>query len=118
MEDDKAQSEQAARLVRRAISRDEPLFVSDVVLCETVWVLLAAYRVSKRETCETLSQLLKAKHLGFGNVDSLTRALEAFFAGKGDFADYVVREHARAAGCEQVATFDRALLKEKGFVAP
>ena len=26
--------------------------------------------------------------------------------GGGDFADYVIREHARAGGCEAVATFD------------
>jgi predicted nucleic-acid-binding protein len=44
--------------------------------------------------------------------------LEGFVAGKGNFADYVIKEHARAAGCDGVATFDRALLKEEGFVAP
>jgi predicted nucleic-acid-binding protein len=37
--------------------------------------------------------------------------------GKGDFADYVIREQARAAGCERIATFDRALLEEELFVA-
>jgi len=30
----------------------------------------------------------------------------------------VIREQARAAGCESVATFDRALLKEEHFAAP
>ena len=39
-------------------------------------------------------------------------------AFEGDFADYVIKEHARAAGCDEVATFDWALLKEPGFVAP
>jgi len=45
-------------------------------------------------------------------------ALDGYEAGKGDFADYLVREHARAADCESVATFDRVLVKERGFVAP
>jgi predicted nucleic-acid-binding protein len=44
--------------------------------------------------------------------------VEAFAAGRGDFADYVMRESARAAGCHEVATFDRALLREPGFIAP
>jgi len=44
VEDDKAQSARAARLVARAVSEDQPLFVSDVVMCETVWVLLAEGR--------------------------------------------------------------------------
>ena len=118
VEDDKAQSEKAARLVRRAIASGEPLFISDVVLCETVWVLLAAYRVPRAEAGEVLARLLKARHLQFSDHGSLSRALESFLAGKGDFADYVIREQARAAGCDEVATFDRALLNEQGFTAP
>lgn len=43
VEDDKAQSAKAARLVESAVARNQTLFVSDIVLCETVWVLLSAY---------------------------------------------------------------------------
>lgn len=116
--DDKAQSARAARLIGRAVARDETLFVSDIVLCETVWVLFSAYGLSRSAVVDLLGQLLKASHLGFRDVDSLLRALDGFGAGKGDFADYVIQEQARVAGCSGVATFDRALLKEKGFVAP
>jgi predicted nucleic-acid-binding protein len=118
VEDDKAQSAKAAKLVARAISDDEPLFVPDVVVCETVWVLSAAYRVPKVEIGEILGRLFMATHLRFDDVDRLSRALEAFGNGKGDYAEYVIREQARGAGCEQVATFDRVLLKEAAFVAP
>jgi len=118
VEDDKAQSAKAAKLVARAVSEDEPLFVSDVVVCETVWVLSAAYRVPRAEIGEILGRLYVATHLRFHDVDRLARALEAFNAGKGDYADYVIREQARAVGCEEVATFDRVLLKETGFAAP
>ena len=54
----------------------------------------------------------------FEAPDGLGRALSAFARGTGDFADYVTRERAREAGCTEVATFDRALLREDGFVAP
>lgn len=118
VEDDRAQSAKAARLVQRAVARSETLFVSDVVLCETVWVLLAAYRVTRAEVGHVLGQLLKASHLSFRNVELVVGALKAFGAGKGDFADYLIQAHARAAGCSEVATFDRALLKEKGFTSP
>ena len=37
--------------------------------------------------------------------------------GKGDFADYVIRELARKEGCSEVVTFDKVLLKEAGFAA-
>ncbi|TMB31356.1 MAG: type II toxin-antitoxin system VapC family toxin [Deltaproteobacteria bacterium] len=118
VEDDKAQSARAARLVARAIEADEPLFIPDVVICETVWVLLAAYQVPRLQVGETLGRLLMAAHLRFQDVDRLSRALQAFLAGKGDFADYVIREEARAAGCDRVATFDRVLLRESAFIAP
>jgi predicted nucleic-acid-binding protein len=54
----------------------------------------------------------------FSSSDQLTRALEAYTSGKGDFADSLIREHARAAGADTVATFDRSLLKERGFSRP
>lgn len=118
VEDDKAQSAKVVRFVARAIAADEALFLSDVVICETVWVLVAAYRVPRAEIGATLRRLLMAAHLRFEDPDRLSRALEAFVAGKGDFADYVIREEARAAGCDRIATFDRVLLKESAFVAP
>jgi predicted nucleic-acid-binding protein len=118
VEDDEAQSARAAKLVGRAIRDGEQLFVADVVLCEFVWVLRASYGVGRAEIADVLQRLLKAAHLAFTDSDPLKRAAEAFARGKGDFADYVIREQARAAGCERVATFDRALLKEEHFVAP
>lgn len=118
VEDDERQTRAAAALVDRAIAAGEPLFVSDLVLCETVWVLAGSYLVPRAEIGATLRDLVRAKHLEFATVDLLARAVEAFAQGKGDFADYVIREHARAAGYELVATFDRALLREQGFAAP
>ena len=55
---------------------------------------------------------------GFSSNDQLARALDAYRLGKGDFADYLIREHAKAAGAAAVATFDRALLAEAGFTSP
>lgn len=118
VEDDEQQSRLAARLIKAAIERDGQLFISDIVLCETVWVLSSAYRFSRPEIAAALSGLLRARAVVFSSSDRLTRALEAYTKGKGDFADYLIREHARAAGAETVATFDRSLLKERGFSKP
>lgn len=118
VEDDARQTAAAAKLVDQAVADDQPLFVSDVVLCEFVWVLGGSYRVPRAEIGRVLRELVRARHLSFDAPDQLVRALEAFLLGKGDFADYVIQEHARTAGCETVATFDRALLKERGFTVP
>jgi len=117
VKDDATQTALAAELIDRVIAADESLFVSDIVVCETVWVLRVSYRVGRSEVAALLRQLFRARHLLFRAVDQLSRALEAYAAGKGDFADYVIREHARAADCESVATFDTVLVRERGFVA-
>ncbi len=116
VKDDAKQTALAAALIDRAIAADEPLFVSDIVVCETVWVLQVSYRVGRNEVAALLRQLFRARHLLFRAVDQLSRALDAYAAGKGDFADYLIREHARAAECDTVATFDAVLVKERGFV--
>jgi predicted nucleic-acid-binding protein len=118
VDDDPQQSRQAARLIERAVARDESLFISDMVFCETVWVLVSAYGLPRTEIADALGALLRARSLVFASTDRLASALEAYRRGKGDFADYLIREQAHAHGADAVATFDKALLKEPGFVAP
>ena len=118
VEDDVEQTARAAAFVRKAAAKGEPLFVSDVVLCEVVWVLARAYSFSRDVLAAALRRLLSARQLTFADADVLDRALTSYGSGRGDFADYVIREHAREAGCRSVATFDRALLKEDGFERP
>ena len=116
--DDEAQAARVGRLFERASKAGEPLFVSDLVLCETVWVLLQSYQFSRSDVAKTLADLLRARQLTFTDPDSLRSALAAFVSGKGDFADYLLREQASELGCRTVATFDKALLKETGFTVP
>ena len=49
VEDDKAQTAAAVALVKRAVAADEGLFVTDIVLCEVVWVLRYSYEVPRLE---------------------------------------------------------------------
>ena len=118
VEDDKVQSRRASKLIENAISEGEELFISDVVMCETVWVLSSAYSCSRAEICDVLGNLLRARSVVFTSSDRLARSLEHYRKGKGDFADYLIRELAKAAGADSVATFDRKLLKEPGFQKP
>lgn len=118
VEDDARQTAAATKLIDHAVAADQPLFVSSIVLCEFVWVLAGSYRVSRAEIGRVLRELLRARHLAFDAPDQLVRALDAFLQSNGNFADYLIREQGRAAGCDTVATFDRALHKERGFMAP
>ena len=115
VEDDSEQTNRADALFRRAAAKGLSIFVSDVVLCELVWVLATAYKVPRAEIASALANLTRAKQIEIGNADLVYRALAAYRAGKGDFADYVIREHALAAGCSSVATFDKRLWAEPVF---
>ena len=117
VDDDEIQSARARRLIEKAISDEESLFVSDVVLCETFWVLASAYKVARKEIDAVFSELLQARALAFESRDRLADALAGFSRGRGDFADYIIGARAREAGCSTVATFDRALFREPGFTA-
>lgn len=117
VEDDEKQTAAAARLIAKAKREGEPLFVTDVTLVEVVWVLATSYRVERREIVRVVGELLHTKELVFRSRPVLMGALSSFAGGKADFADYVIRELAREGGAGEVATFDRALLKEEGFVS-
>jgi predicted nucleic-acid-binding protein len=116
--DDAAQARRAKALVDRLTEREERAHVSDVVLCELVWVLGRSYGLARADVAFALASLVQSKQLSFDSVDHVLRALAAYEVGRGDFADYLVREHARAAGCETVMTFDQALLSEEAFASP
>ena len=75
-------------------------------------------RVADLPRLSTVDTLLRATHLSFPTRAELRTALGAYATGRGDFADYVIRERALAAGCTAVVTFDRALHGEPGFAAP
>jgi predicted nucleic-acid-binding protein len=81
-------------------------------------VLERSYRQKRAEIAGVLTRLLHSRHLVFTAAEKLARALEAYGRGKAQFADYLIREDARATGCTAVATFDGGLLEEPGFLAP
>ncbi len=118
IEDDADQTARAAVLIRKTLAGNETIYVSDIVLCEIVWVLKRLYRKSKLEIIKIIRIVLLAEGLVFNSTEAIWSALDAYEQGRGDFADYIIREQARDAGCEVVATFDKVLVKEEGFIEP
>jgi AbrB family looped-hinge helix DNA binding protein len=50
--------------------------------------------------------------------EAVRRAFDRFVERGGDYADYLIVERCRAAGCERVASFDRGLGQEEGVFEP
>jgi predicted nucleic-acid-binding protein len=116
--DDPKQAREAKALVTKLDEDEARAFVSDIVLCELVWVLASCYHLGRAQIVIALRKLVAARQLQFDSTDNILRAISAYETSKGDFADYLIREHARAAGCETVVTFDKALHGDAGFAAP
>lgn len=118
VEDDETQRAQVVALFRRAEAEGAQLFVPDPVLCEVLWVLRGCYRRDRAFVASAVEVLAESRQLRFGDPDRVACAVARFRAGRGDFADYLIREGAEAEGCNAVATFDGELLGESGFVHP
>ena len=115
--DDAAQARKAKALVE-SLDEDTRAYVPDIVLCELVWVLTRAYGFDRTRVSKALRLLASARQLQLHSVDHVLRAIAAYEKGSGDFAHYLIREQAKAAGCASVITFDKKLLKEDSFASP
>lgn len=115
--DDPKQSSAAVQLINRCADKGESIFISQLVLCELVWVLSYAYDFARKEIAALLNDLRRAAQLEIENPDQVGRALERYGSSRGDFADYLIAERAVAHGCTSIATFDRALRSDPRFVS-
>ena len=116
--DDPEQARKAKDLVHQLDDVEARAYVSDIVLCEIVWVLGSCYGFDRVQIALALKKLVGARQLRFDANDQILRAISAYESSKGDFADYLIREHATAAGCDSIVTFDKSLHGDSGFVSP
>ena len=108
-EDDPVQARKAAAWIGTVVARGDRCYVGAIVLCELAWVLRGAYEVSKVDLLQTLDRLLATSQFVIGDKDIVRAALEAYRAGRADFADYVIGAMHHEGGCERTVTFDRRL---------
>lgn len=111
--DDPDQTERAEALLRRG-----PLWVSTVVLVETIWVLTAVYAWSKEQLLAMLSTLADSRDFTVDEPLPVAAAVASFASSKADFADCLALELARAHDELPFATFDGDAAKLPGAFEP
>ena len=106
--DDPRQSPAAEAFIRD----HAPVWVSHVVLVETVWVLESVYDCGKPQVVRALARIIDNREL-FLEEPAVVRAALALYQtlGKVQFEDCMILEIARKAGHLPLATFDKALGK-------
>lgn len=115
--DDEAQFEKARRLIKREVSAGRRVFVNQLVIMETEWVLRSRYAVSKHQILDALSGLLNAADVQFEDEPALEQALFLWKDTTADFADCLIGAKNQRLGCRATASFDAQASKLPGFVA-
>ncbi len=114
--DDEAQFEKARKLIRREVAAGRRVFVSQLVLMETEWVLRSRYGLPKIEIMATISGLLDATDVQFEDESAIEEALFVWKDNVADFADCLIGAQNRRLGCRVTVTFDVKASKLPGFI--
>jgi predicted nucleic-acid-binding protein len=114
-QDDLDQARAVDALVSECAKNAVRLHIDDVVFCEMVWVLRAAYRFDRTTIASALEKILDTALFSFEDRDLLRRAVAQYREGDGDYADYVIGARNARSGCDATATFDRALRGNDAF---
>jgi predicted nucleic-acid-binding protein len=89
----------AQRLLRREAERSEPVFVSQLVLLETEWVLRSRYGLSKAEVLGAFSGSLESAELQIEGEPSVEKALFVWKDSAAEFADCLIGMRHLELGC-------------------
>lgn len=112
--DEPAQAAKAQRLFDDAAKGDVSIWVSDTVLVELVWTLSRAYARDRDDVVKALRALSSHATAMLESPAAVRLATDAFEHGPADFADCLLSMKAQAAGCDQLATFDRGMKRLPG----
>ena len=109
LQDDATQARQVRSQIEAAEASGVPIFINDIVLCETLWTLRARFASDKDELVATLRGLLAVASFAFESRDTLQRTLATFERSTAGFSDCLIAAKNVATGCGHTATLDRAM---------
>ena len=105
-QDEPAQSAAATQLIE-GFTAEAPGFISTVTLVETAWVLARAYRTTRPDIAAVIEGLLRAQDLVVEQSETHYLALGTYQTTTADYADAVIAQTGKRAGCDETVTFDR-----------
>jgi predicted nucleic-acid-binding protein len=115
VQDDDQQSAIANQLLSDAETTKAPLFVSQVVVLELIWVLQSAYNVSRSDSLTALNELTSMSALEFQDQPIIRDFLIGAQNNGCDLPDLLIAQVARGRNCETTLTFDKRAAKTPLF---
>ena len=115
--DDEPQYDKVRRLIRRQLQAGEPVFVSQLVLLETEWVLRSRYDIQKDSMIAVITGLLDSLDVQLEDEPSIEAAVNVWKESTAGFADCLIGIRNQRLGCMSTASFDAKALKLPGFTS-
>lgn len=109
--DDPAQALRAQAALNAELAAGGKVIVSQIVLCEMVWVLTRVYGYSLAQCQLALDALLAFPALTFEGLAAVVSARQFWQSEGGDFADHMIGAAMQVQGCRGVLTFDKKAAK-------
>ena len=112
--DDPVQSPVARRLLSTLSSR-QPGVLNLIVLVELAWTLRVHYKFRARDILARIEDLLRSDLYHIVDRHIVVRAMEVSAEHSLDFADALIGEINRDAGCTTTMTFDQSAAQTPSF---
>lgn len=115
VQDDEKQTQIATQLLADAEIAKQPLWVSNVVVLELIWVLKSVYDVPRDEILGCLGELLSMVALEFQDSLVVRDFVASTQNNTYDLADLLISQIAKGKGCDTTLTFDKKAAKAPHF---
>jgi predicted nucleic-acid-binding protein len=89
--------------------------VSLATILELIWVVRKKKQAGRDQIADLLESLLTQDVLVLEQSEVVAMAIQRFRTTKADFADCLMAESARAAGCSKTLTFDQIAARDLGM---
>jgi predicted nucleic-acid-binding protein len=109
-QDEPAQSAAATQLLE-GFTAEAPGFISTVTLVETARVLARAYGTPQPDIAAIIERLLRTQELVVEQSETHYLALGTYQSTTADYADAVIAQTGKRAGCDETVTFDHRAAK-------
>ena len=113
--DDARQAAKVRELFDAAELRQEPVFLSHIVLCEVCWVLKAVYSFEKTQITTALQALMDDGGFHIQARPSVEEAFALYKRHSGQFSDHLLGTVARIEGASTTYTFDQSVARFPNF---
>lgn len=113
--DDEVQTQKVYAIFKQAETEKTQLFISQLILLETIWVLESAYKRSREEIINAIENLILVPFLKFEKHNAIQHFISASKSSDYDLSDLLIAYTAKYEKCNAVLTFDKKASKHELF---